>query len=333
MTPLPRNTILLGDALTQLAHLPSASIDMSICSPPYFQLRNYGAPGQIGLEQSVDDWVERLVKVFEEVGRVLKDHGSLWLNLGDSYSRAKRFGAPPKGMLCAPERLLLALASQGWLVRNKVIYAKRNPLPTSTVDRLNTTYEVLYFLTRSPNYYFNLDSIREPHSTRRGRKASASVRQIPNWAGPLAGSQDGLRRARPDGLPGHPLGKNPGDVWFLATQSVPGHHATFPEALVNRPILAASPKALCSLCGEPWESKAPVRPGHMAQATDPACSCSAEPVRAVVLDPFMGSGTVAIAAQRHGRDWLGIELNPHYRRLALRRIHGAHGRMRFDQAA
>src|SRR5579859_2029963 len=144
MTELPRNTILIGDATTRLRELPNASVDCVITSPPYYQLRNYQAAGQIGLEPSVDGWVRALTPVFAEAARVLKPTGALWLNLGDSFSRHHRYGAAPKSLLLAPERLLLALSQEGWIVRNKVIWSKTNPLPSSVTDRLSLTYEVVY---------------------------------------------------------------------------------------------------------------------------------------------------------------------------------------------
>ncbi len=350
---LPRGEILLGDAARQLRQLPAASVDCIVSSPPFYMLRDYGVSGQIGLEDNIDAWVEHLRSVFAELARVLKDSGSAWLNLGDSFSRHARYGAAPKGLLCAPERLLLALASDGWLVRNKVVWAKPNPMPSSVTDRLSLTYEVLYFLTRSPRYYFDLDAIREPHRSRR----SASKSQRPqkyggkeraSWAGPLAGANDGLEKARAEGRPGHVLGKNPGDVWTIPTAGFGGHHfATFPPELIRRPILASCPEAICTECGQPWRREVSVR--HIGKVERPPreqfvmamsnrwqtlrevgdlvpCDCRAPTRPGVVLDPFMGSGTTAIAAKRLGRDWLGIELKPEYVEMAMQRIEAERAR-------
>jgi DNA modification methylase len=312
MSQLPRNTILVGDAAARLRELPSSSVDCAITSPPYFQLRNYGAAGQIGLEPHVDGWVASLQRVFSETARVLKPTGVLWLNLGDSFSRHISYGAPPKGLLLAPERLLLALAADGWLVRTKVIWAKTNPLPSSATDRLSLTYEVVYFLTRSPHYFFDLDAIREPHRSSAAKRARPPLNLTPDWTGPLASTRGGLRQARAAGIPGHPLGKNPGDVWQIATHGYKGaHFATFPEALVRRPLLATCPRAVCTACHQPWLSK-----GNLPVP----CGCGASTRPGVVLDPFFGSGTVGVAAQKLGRDWLGIELNPAYVQLAQERL-------------
>jgi DNA modification methylase len=336
MTRLPRNKLLVGDAIDQLKKLPTSSVDCCITSPPYYMLRDYGVAGQLGLEANVDQWVDNLEQVIRQVGRVLKDGGSLWLNLGDSFSRHSRYGAPPKGLLCAPERLLLALASHGWVVRNKVIWAKPNPMPASVVDRLNLTYEVVYFLVRSNRYYFDLDAIREPHRSRANKRGQTPLGKRPTWAGPLAGSQDGLRRSRPNGVPGHQLGKNPGDVWTIATHGFKGaHFATFPEQLIERPLLASCPEAICRRCGQIWRRKISVRrlgvvgptPNRWRTIREVGplipCGCGVGSTPGVVLDPFFGSGTVGLVAERLGRDWIGIELNPSYSELAMQRIEAA----------
>ena len=222
---LPRNQILVGDALQRLRVLLSASVDAVITSPPYFLLRNYGVDGQLGAEPHVDNYVERIVAVADEVARVLKPTGSFWLNLGDSYSRHHRYGAAPKGMLLAPERILLALHEHGWIVRNKIVWAKPNPMPTSVRDRLSCTWEPLYLLTRNPSYYFDLDAIRVPHLTTRRPSTGATQAKYgssrPAWAGPLTGANDGLLRAQREGRSGHILGKNPGDVWTLRDRRLP----------------------------------------------------------------------------------------------------------------
>jgi DNA modification methylase len=317
MRKLPRNTILAGDAATMLATLPQASVDCVVTSPPYYQLRHYGVPGQLGLEPTVDAWVENLRAVAREIARVLKPTGAFWLNLGDSFSRHARYGAPPKGLLLAPERLVAALAADGWLVRNKVIFAKRNPMPSSIRDRLTLTWEALFLLVRMPRYYFDLDAIREPHTSTSARSARPPLGERPEWAGPLAGTQDGLRRARAAGRPGHPLGKNPGDVWRIATRGFPGaHFATFPPELVRRPILATCPALVCSRCGKAWGPATDRQAGPVG----PACRFPAAPRPGVVLDPFFGTGTVGLVARELGRDWLGIELNREYVEIAKQRL-------------
>jgi site-specific DNA-methyltransferase (adenine-specific) len=308
MMGLPRNTILTGDVRVRLRELTADSVDCVVTSPPYFQLRDYGVGGQLGQEATVDDWVTNLRAVFREVQRILKPTGAAWLNLGDSFSRHLRYGAPPKGLLLGPERLVVGLATDGWIVRNKVIWAKTNPMPTSTSDRLALTYEPVYFLVRSRRYFYDLDAIREPHRTAPTTpRPKATSQQPAGWAGILAASRDNLARYKTSGQPGHPAGKNPGDVWATAASNYRGaHFATFPEALVRRPILATCPARVCTRCGTPQPA--------------PGCDCRAAAIPGVVLDPFFGSGTVGVVARRLGRDFLGIELNPEYVRLAEQRL-------------
>jgi site-specific DNA-methyltransferase (adenine-specific) len=323
-----RNTVLVGDALTRLRKLPEGSVDTIVTSPPYFLLRDYGVPGQYGLEQTVDEWVEHLAAVAGEMARVLKPTGSLWLNVGDSYSRADFYGMPPKGLLLGPERLLLRLVADGWLCRNKVVWAKTNYRPASVRDRLTCAHESFYLLVRSPRYFFDLDAVRVPHRSRRTpprRRTHPSGR--PTWAGPLAGDHAGLDRQRALGRVGHPLGKNPGDVWRLAASNYRGaHFATFPEALVERPLRATCPERVCAACGTPWQREPVTRAlGEVAVlgALRRGCTCNGGSAPGLVLDPFMGAGTVAVVARRLGRDYIGIELNPAFARLARQRLAGS----------
>jgi site-specific DNA-methyltransferase (adenine-specific) len=320
----PRNVVIIGDAVHRLRSLAPASVDCVVTSPPYYALRNYGARGQIGLESSVTGWVDRLVAVCDEIGRVLKTEGCFWLNLGDSYARSSRHGAPPKSLLLGPERLLLALSERGWIVRNKVVWAKPNPMPSSARDRLTCSWEPLYLLTRSPSYWFDLDAARTPHRSQRRPSPKARIpTEKARWAGPLAGTQSGLGRLKRLGRVGHPLGKNPGDVWTMPTSSFRGgHHATFPEVIVERPLRLSCPERVCAGCGKAWR-RAPVRAlGHLAVLGDfrPACACHVGWLPGLVLDPFMGSGTTAVVAERLGRDWVGIELNPKFAAIAERRV-------------
>lgn len=321
---LPRNLLLVGDVRTELPRLPAASVDTCITSPPYFWTRDYEVAGQIGMEHRVDLWVEELRLVFRGLARVLKPQGSVWLNVADSYSRHPRYGAPAKSLLLGPERLAVALAADGWIVRNRVAWTKPNPMPNSVSDRLNATWEFVYFLTRSPRYYFDLDAIRVPHRTAQPSsirivpdESPVSVR--PSWAGPLAGSQSGLHRLKRSGVPGHVRGKNPGDHWPLATASFRGaHFATFPKRLVERPLLATCPERVCQRCGRPWQMRLD---GEVTRQA--ACGCGAGWEPGVVLDPFFGAGTVGLVAEQLGRQWCGIELSPRFAGMARERIAAA----------
>ncbi len=270
----PRNTILNGDARSALATLAPRSVDTIVTSPPYFGLRNYGdQPDQLGQEASVGEYVEALLSVCGELGRVLKPTGSLWLNLGDSYSRSKSWGASPKSLLLAPERLLLALAREGWVVRNRIVWSKPNPMPTPVLDRLAVSHEDVFLLTRGPRYFFDLDAIRVAHTS---RPVSPSVSGPPRVKrGPRAGGNGGMAKIVREGRVGHANGKNPGSVWRMATTAYRGaHFATFPAALAERPILASCPERLCARCGQPWKAIYGPRGDELVRQTyRPDCHC------------------------------------------------------------
>jgi len=271
---------------------------------------------------------------------VLKPGGGLWLNIGDTFSPSAKIGVPAKGMVCAPERLLLALAEDGWIVRSKVIWSKTNTMPNSVADRLNVTYEPLYFLVRSPRYYFSLSEIREPRDV------------TPQFLEKTLPADDGTLLADALGDPTHPiLGTNPGDVWRIPTKAFKGpHFATFPPELVRRPLLATCPEAICTSCGLPQKRsvrtwRVPLGDGSPGRHEDDgyvmrfeklwntlrqtgdliACGCGTPTVNGVVLDPFFGAGTVGLVAEEHGRDWIGIEINSDYAELARHRISQARG--------
>lgn len=333
MSGLPRNRILVGDAADRLRELPARSVDTVVTSPPYFRLRDYQVKGQLGLEAHVDDWTKQLRRVTDEVARVLVPSGSFWLNLGDTYSAHRSQGAPRKGLLLAPEHLALALTDDGWLVRNKIIWAKRNCLPTSARDRLACRYEVIYLLVRSPRYYFDLDAIRLPHRSRPPRAkpgTSGPPKTRPAWRGPNGQDDSGLKQLKALGRVGHPLGKNPGDVWPMSVSNFRGgHFATFPEHLAERIIRAGCPEARCRACLRPWQRTvrrlgSTAMRGSLRAACTCSCQFSSEP--GIVFDPFMGAGTTAVAAETLGRDWLGIELNPDFAWLAEQRLRAARER-------
>ena len=329
------NRILTGDAVQRLRDIPARSIDTVITSPPYYRLRNYQVAGQLGDEDTIDRWVSNVLAVLDGVARVLKPTGSVWLNVGDSYARHHSAGAPPKSLLLGPERLLLALSERGWIVRNRVAWVKTNPMPGSVRDRLNTVWEPVYLLVRDRKYFFDLDAGRIPHRSpakvsKSARARAALPRTVPPWAGPLAGSQHGLDRMKAAGFQGHPLGKNPGDIVMTPTSNYRGaHFATFPLQLVMPLLRMTGPERVCSECGSPWQRAAIDRQvGHLAALGElrPSCGCGRQFVPGLVLDPFMGAGTVAIAAERLQRLWLGIELNPAFVALAGQRLNQERGR-------
>lgn len=292
-------TLRHGDSLDELRELPAESVDCCVTSPPYFGLRDYGEPGQIGLEPSPDEYVEKLRELFHEVRRVLSTYGTLWLNLGDSYysgrgnpgpnsddeKQTARRGwqrtldkpgqswAKPKDLLGIPWRVAFALQADGWTLRNAIVWHKPNAMPESVTDRLASDYEHVFMLTKSRRYWFDLDAIREPHAE---STAASLLRKRSGYEAPGQRPQMDLR-SMPE------AGANPGSVWNINTQPFSeAHFATMPVALAERCILAGS------------------RPGS------------------TVLDPFSGSGTTGAAANKHGRKYLGIDLNADYLELSLR---------------
>ena len=270
--------------------------------------------GQIGAEESPAEFVAALVAVFREARRVLADDGTLWLNLGDSYASGYRKtyathtgkhigrGAlmerapselPGKNLLGIPWRVAFALQDDGWILRNDIIWAKPNAMPESVTDRLSNRHEHLFLLSKKPRYWFDLDPIREPvvtehpsalnwsRDTKEADVPGQSTRQHRSGREAYTGTN-----VRPTGRRHRSQaesGRNPGDVWTIATQPFSeAHFATMPPALAERCIQAGC------------------KPGG------------------VVLDPFSGSGTTGLAAARHGRRYVGIDLNRDYLDLSLR---------------
>ena len=287
-------TLWHGDALTILSSLPDASVNCAVTSPPYFGLRDYGVEGQLGLEASPAEYVENLRALFAQVRRVLADDGTLWLNLGDSYSSRLSGNAPtntrnksghtarstqgvPKNLLGIPWRVAFALQDEGWILRNAIVWNKTNAMPESVTDRLSTRYEMFFMFSKSARYWFDLDPIREAHLSVVARAPDGTDRGGYDGNDDSKGTRAGVERY------GHLLGKNPGDVWSIPTSPTPfAHFATFPLAVPSR------------------ATQAGCKPGG------------------TVLDPFSGSGTTGLAAARHGRKYIGIDLNAEYLDLSLR---------------
>jgi DNA modification methylase len=261
-----RHEILCGDVLDGLRSLPDACVQCVVTSPPYLGLRDYGVEGQIGLEPTLEAHIEKLVEVFREVWRVLRDDGTLWLNLGDSYNGSGGAGgdyAPgglkagqpkypgrrisalkPKDLVGIPWRVAFALQADGWYLRSDVIWSKPNPMPESVTDRPTKSHEYVFLLTKSSRYFYDADAVREAH---------ISVDQSPR----KSGVGNGLNRTdRGVGREffGNPAGRNRRTVWEIATQPTPeAHFATFPEALVEPCIKAGtSERGCCPVCGAPW---------------------------------------------------------------------------------
>lgn len=345
-------SVIQGDAYTVLRTLPGESVQCGVTSPPYYQLRDYGVVGQVGLERTIGEYVDSLVKVFSEFRRVLKKDGTLWLNLGDSYAGSGKggqrdkyksdnyqpsyprhaktkkagedrdSGLKRKNLLGIPWRVALALQADGWYLRSDIIWSKPNPMPESVKDRPTRSHEYVFLLTKSNKYYYDHKAIEEPVA---GSTVKRMAQDIDNQKGSMRGDggrklmkavgkneASGHRRYSgfnerwkhknllPDGQKPNSIHvnrvnggradenydtRNKRSVWTVATTAYTGaHFAVFPEKLITPCILAGS------------------RVGD------------------VVCDPFAGSGTTLAVAKKHGREYLGIELNPEYIKLAEDRI-------------
>jgi DNA modification methylase len=324
-------TIYEGDIRDTLSRMDDQTMQTAVTSPPYFGLRDYGMEGQIGLEPTVDAYVSELVAVFREVRRVLKDDGTLWLNLGDSYnaqpgqrkttdkagpkqvSNTASPGAPsrhvpeikPKDLIGIPWRVAFALQADGWYLRKDNIWHKPNPMPESVTDRTTTSHEYMFHFSKSARYYYDAEAIAEPIADTSIARLSQANLENQNGSDRVPGKTNGNMKAVGPKFGGHkygdsddphhntksgnvyvPTGKrNKRSVWTVATnKNSEAHFATFPPKLIEPCILAGS------------------REGD------------------TVFDPFTGSGTTAIVALRHGRNFVGGELNPEYVEMAKRRI-------------
>lgn len=277
-----RDRIVQGDARQVLACLPEGVVDCLVTSPPYWQQRDYERHrDQIGREGTPQAYIENLRAVFRQCQRVLKASGTAWLVMGDKYHRGRLLGLP--------WRVALALVEDGWILRADCIWHKPNAMPAPVKTRPTVDHEYIFFLVRSPEHYYNADAIREPHVTftpasrmRGGRRHFGVPGGTPE-RGKNAGNSN-LHHGRWDRA-FHPLGRNKRTVWSIPLSKFrDAHFAVFPEALVEACILAGSP------------------PGGL------------------VLDPFMGSGTVCAVARRLGRAYLGIDCVPEYCAMARRRV-------------
>lgn len=275
-------TLYHGDALEQARALPDGSVDCIVTSPPYFGLRDYGVDGQYGLEKTPAEYVETMRVLFAELRRLLADDGTLWLNIGDSYSNdSKRGGIPEKNLLGVPWRVAFALQDDGWILRNDIIWHKRNAMPEPVSDRLSARHEHMFMLTKSPRYWFDLDPIREQLKHPDAGDGSRVFGGKNKAVALKTGSSE--RRTGRAYVTDPARGKNPGDMWSINTQPFPGaHFAVFPQELARRAIVAGC------------------KPGG------------------TVLDPFSGSGTTGLVAQNNGRRYIGIDISAEYLDLSLK---------------
>ena len=295
------NTIILGDALMKLKELPGKSINMCMTSPPYWALRDYGIEGQLGLESTFNDYITKLCDIFDEVKRVLRDDGTIWINLGDTYARGgnpderfdrKSYGGkatqhdttklgrgitkelPSKCLIMIPFRFAIEMVNRGWILRNTIIWYKPNCMPSSVKDRFTVYFEYLFFLSKKKKYYF--ETQYEPTITRDKIVRDRDKTKLNKTPG----------RSRMAGLRTNDYEmKNKRTVWTINPKPFKeAHFAVYPEKLCEIPIKAGCPK------------------------------------EGIVLDPFFGSGTTGLVALKQNKKFIGIELNKEYIEIAKKRL-------------
>ena len=309
------NNILCGDALLTLKDLPPESVNCCITSPPYYGLRDYGVSGQIGLEQTPEQYIARLVDVFREVRRVLTRDGTLWVNIADSYAGSgkgawKRDEAAKahtkqryildcdnpavqmpkvwptvkaKDMIGIPWLLAFALRDDGWYLRSDIIWHKPNCMPHPIKDRPVNCYEHIFLLAKSKKYYFDYTALQVPVAESSLPRYRRGFKQQKYAQGAPGQSSQTIYQPHEGREP--PAMRRGRDLWTISTNNYrSAHFATYPVELAKRCVLAGCPKG------------------------------------GVVLDPFFGAGTTGVAASTQNRQYIGIELNPDYCQIAAKRI-------------
>lgn len=333
-----------SDALAGLKIIPDGSVNVCVTSPPYFGLRDYGMDEQIGLEETPEQFIAKLVEVFREVRRVLRDDGTLWVNMGDSYSGSgkgvwnvpdeqkskfketyrpstnpvkAKTGLKPKDLIGVPWMLAFALRADGWYLRQDIIWSKPNPMPESVQDRCTKSHEYIFMLSKSPRYYYDADAIRTP----------AAESSIQRWNQAVEQQADSSR------VPGKTNGPMKA-VGGPQSDKQRGHsrrHAGFNQRwdAMNK----EDQKAMGANKRSVWQvATRPFKEAHFAtfppDLIEP-CILAGCPDMGIVLDPFMGAGTTAVVARQHGRNYIGFELNPDYIKIAERRLHREVGLFNF----
>lgn len=327
--------ILQGDALEQLKTLKSKSVNMCVTSPPYYGLRDYGVDGQIGLEDTPEQYIARLVDVFREVRRVLRDDGTLWLNIGDSYNGSQKgsggtgkmsakqnsnkganyaVGGQPlkmdikglkhKDLIGIPWMLAFALRADGWYLRQDIIWAKPNPMPESVTDRCTKSHEYIFLLSKSAKYYYDAEAIQE----------KAAIADIKNTA--FGGKKYGDNPDEQD----H---RKSGNIYNPKRNGLADKVLTVQGKEIKRELGIADENYTVRNKRDVWTvSTKPFKEAHFAtfppKLIEP-CILAGCPEGGVVLDPFFGSGTTGEVATRLMRKWIGIELNPKYIEIAKSR--------------
>jgi len=365
------NRIYQGDCLEVLKTFPDNSIDCCVTSPPYYALRDYGVNGQIGLETTFTEYINKLLDLFDEVKRVLKPSGACWVNLGDSYSgsggwnewkeewtsktkqcktkqanilysKLRDKSIIPKSLMQIPARFSIGMTDRGWILRNEIIWYKRNCMPSSATDRFTVDFEKLFFFVKNKKYYFE-QQFENFESNDYDRKRMESRKEYHGKWSEGYNSMPNLQRAF---VAGSQQGRNKRCVWTINTKPYKeAHFATFPETLIETPIKAGCPEFICDKCGKAREKvygrgefiqtgggriketpaiseqqkvltgyRKPIDNGYSS------CSCNSTFSGGIVLDPFFGSGTTGVVALKQNKNFVGIELNPEYIEIAEKRL-------------
>ena len=280
------NTIINGDALESLKKIPSNSIDMIVTSPPYWNMRDYGKEGQLGLENTTSEFIDNLYEIFEEAKRVLKDEGTLWINIRDTYSKGiKRCGVKNKSLCMIPERLCIKMIENGWILRNDIIWHKPNAMPDSCKNRFTVDFEHIYLFAKQEKYFFNTqyEPFTSEHKEVKGKRSTKGKQEVLIETKMVRHGAKGTTLNSPNKW--SDKGRIKRTTWSISTKPFKdAHFATFPEELIWTPIDAGCPQ------------------------------------NGIVLDMFMGSGTVGVVARKQGKNYIGIELNEEYIEIANKRL-------------
>ena len=278
--------LLQGDVMAKLAEIETGTVQCCVTSPPYWGLRDYGVPGQLGLEATPEEYVNKMVQVFREVWRVMRDDGTLWLNLGDSYNNTSGFSrASPeyfregrvggsadkkafkhsaiktKDLCGIPWMVAFALRADGWYLRSDIIWAKPNPMPESVTDRPTKAHEYIFLLSKRERYFYDAEAVREPGAIPAGTKAAKGSAERFNTPGV---------NSRPPEYKIYNGTRNRRSVWTISTQPYPeAHFATFPPKLIEPCILAGTSPRACEICGAPWERMVEKSRSTLSRTDDP----------------------------------------------------------------
>lgn len=387
------NTILQGDSLAKIKELPAESINCVMTSPPYWALRDYGVEGQLGLEPTFQGYINNLCDIFDEVKRVLRNDGTCWVNIGDTYfgsgkgaggdiegskqvwafenktlkncqncgkefmgyafqqfcgsacsgvdntPRRKKGILPNKTLTMIPFRFAIEMVNRGWILRNTIIWHKPNCMPSSVKDRFTVDFEYLFFFVKSKKYFFETQYEEIAEISKKDRRKD---RGRFSYKGKLSKAPEGIQR---DMLGINSYGRNKRAVWKITTKPFKeSHFAVYPEELCETPIKSGCPEFICNQCGNAREKIIEIisgkgegksydagRPdGYIMDGRNrksehidkgyTSCSCNVGFSGGIVLDPFFGAGTTGLVALKQNKQFIGIELNPEYIKIANKRL-------------